>query len=219
MSLVEFGKRAVALLICITMISPTLAFASTPCEPSPTQPLPDDPACAPVYSDPTHERQISPVQGTISYVRPSTPTTSNPERFYVGYTDLRTNKVYDVHIDLTAKRAVVIDTRGIIVGSRMLFDNEVATVRESGVAYGRVKAYNAVFWGVIGTIAAGLILLAATDALDELKERRECARAMTVNANQLANDAAQCAANGGHFEITSKPSMDACGGGFGFCMK
>lgn len=222
-SLKEIVKHFVVYAICFSMISPSLVLASTPCIPSPIPGTPegaDSEYCQTTWNPPFLQTQIAPVIDSIDHV-PPTPTT--PEVFKVKYVDKRDMKSYDVTANLTTAKVTVLDATGKLIAARALLPSEVQTLRAAGQSVDNAVTAAPAFsiLEVLGAIAAGLVLLAATSMLDEVEERaeqrRECNQQMLANSYSMANDAAACSRSGGAYKVDNPPLAEICGGGVGHC--
>lgn len=124
--------------------------------------------------------------------------------------------LYDLRVDLTTGVARIFNGSSL-VGQGGLTASEVDLIRRSGENIEGPQAAQC------GPICVGIVVavvgVAITVAYEEYRDYRDCQRQVASNWNALRNEQAACHRSGGVYRVSTYPSSDTCGGGYGSCDK
>lgn len=169
--------------------------------------------------------QVTPITESFNYVvAVSQPPILNPgpnptqpgnSLLSGSYVD-RFGTLYDLKLDLTTGIARIFNGSSM-VAQGALTSSEIDEIRQAGVNINNPQAAQceAICIGIIVTVIGSAIAI----AYDEYQDRRDCQRQQAANYNSLRNDQAACSRAGGVYMVTSYPSAEVCGGGYGHCVK
>lgn len=132
-----------------------------------------------------------------------------------SYVD-RFGTLYGVQVNLTTGIAKIFNGSSV-VAQGALNSSEIDQIRQAGghISNPPTAQCEALCIGVVVAVIGAAISI----AYDEYQERRECQRNQTSNYNSMLNDQAACGRSGGTYVVTTFPSAQMCGGGYGHCVK